>query len=233
MHFKPRKVFRMIIKAVLLDLDNTLVDFVKMKRNSVHAAVQAMRKAGLKLGEKEAFEKIFAIYEKYGWEDQKAFQKLLHKTQGKVDYKILAHGILAYRKEKAGHLVLYEGVKEALQKLKGKGLKLGIVTDAPKLQAYTRLVGLGVEDYFDVIVCFDDTKEKKPSQMPFTTAVSKLGLKPEEILFVGDSFHKDISGAEKFGMQTAWAKYGKSYDENREVEPDFVLEKFGDLLKIV
>src|SRR3989344_1723397 len=113
MHFKPRKVFRMIIKAVLLDLDNTLVDFVKMKRNSVHAAVQAMRKAGLKLGEKEAFEKIFAIYEKYGWEDQKAFQKLLHKTQGKEDYKILAHGILAYRKEKAGHLVLYEGVKEA------------------------------------------------------------------------------------------------------------------------
>jgi putative hydrolase of the HAD superfamily len=222
-----------MVKAILLDLDNTLVDFVKMKRNSVHAAVEAMRKAGLKLGEKEAFEKIFAIYEKYGWEDQKAFQKLLLKTQGKVDYKILAHGILAYRKEKANHLVLYEGVKETLHSLKEKGLKLGIVTDALKLQAYTRLVALGVEDFFEVIVCFDDTKEKKPSQLPFAAALSKLGLKPEEVLFVGDSFQKDIAGAEKFGMQTAWAKYGKSYDEKTDVQPDFVLEKFGDLLKIV
>lgn len=223
----------MPIKAVLLDLDNTLVDFVKMKRNCVLAAVKAMRKAGLKMGEKEAFGKIFKIYEKYGWEDQKAFQKLLHKKFGKVDYKILAHGILAYRKEKEDNLVLYEGVKETLGKLKARGLVLGIVTDAPKLQAYTRLVALGVEGFFGVAVCFEDTGHRKPSQLPFAAAVSKIGFPPEKVLFVGDSLKRDVKGARKFGMKTAWAKYGAVRKEESKTKPDFVLERFGDLLKIV
>src|SRR3989338_3271268 len=116
-----------MIKAVLLDLDNTLIDFVKMKRNSVLAAIRAMRKAGLEMSEDEAFKKLFGIYNKYGWEDQKVFQKLLHHSFGRVDYKILAHGILAYRKEKENHLALYKDVKETLGTLKARGLKLGIV----------------------------------------------------------------------------------------------------------
>ncbi len=223
----------MPFKAVLLDLDDTLVDFVKMKKNSVMAAVKAMRKAGFKMDEQKAFEKIFEIYEKHGWEDQKAFQKLLHKASGRVDYKILAHGILAYRKEKASRLALYEGVKETLGVLKSKGLKLGIVTDAPKLQAYTRLVALGIEDYFDVIVCFEDTKVHKPDALPFTKALSKLGLKADEVLFVGDWLDRDIVGASKVGMHTAWAAYGNKEKLEGDAKPEFVLESFRDLLKIV
>ena len=223
--------------AILLDLDNTLVDFVKMKRNSVLAAVRAMRKAGLKTSEEEALKKTYAIYRKFGWEDQKVFQKLLHQELGKVDYRILAHGILAYRKEKENNLVPYEGVRETLSALKSKGLRLGIVTDAPHLQAYTRLVALGIEDYFEPVVCFEDTKQRKPSQLPFAKALSALGLKPEEVLFVGDSLRRDVEGASKFGMKTAWAKYGLEEAQQREDKtgfaPDFELEKFGDLLKIV
>ncbi|MEM4255110.1 MAG: HAD-IA family hydrolase [Candidatus Norongarragalinales archaeon] len=224
----------MALKAALLDLDDTLVDFLKMKRNSVMAAAKAMRAAGLKMSEQEAFEKIFAIYEKHGWEDQKAFQRLLHKTSGKIDYKILAHGILAYRKEKTARLALHDSVKETLNALKAKGLKLGIVTDAPKLQAYTRLVALGIEDYFDAVVCFEDTRAYKPSELPFKKALSQLGLKPQEVLFVGDWLDRDIIGAGKVGMKTAWAKYGDEEKKLKDgVKPDFVLESFRDLLKIV
>ncbi len=222
-----------MLKAVLLDLDNTLVDFLKMKRNSVMAAAKAMRAAGLKMDEKEAFEKIFEIYEKYGWEDQTAFQKLLMETNGDIDYKILACGILAYRKEKQNHLVPYAGVKETLQALKEKGLKLGIVSDAPKLQAYTRLVALGIEDFFDIVVCFEDTQVRKPDALPFTTALAKLGMKASEVLFVGDWLERDIAGASKVGMKTAWAHYENPAKEDGAVKPDFVLENFRDLLKIV
>lgn len=224
----------MAFKAILLDLDDTLVDFLKMKKNSVLAAVRAMIKAGLKMSEEEAFEKIFAIYEKHGWEDQKAFQRLLHKKSGRVDYKILAHGIIAYRKEKAARLALHEGVRETLNALKEKRLKLGIVTDAPQLQAYTRLVGLGIEDYFDVVVCFEDTNVHKPDALPFNKALSLLGAKADEVLFVGDWLDRDIIGAAKVGMHTAWAKYGDEEKKPREgIRPEFVLESFRDLLKIV
>ncbi|HIH20728.1 TPA: HAD-IA family hydrolase [Candidatus Micrarchaeota archaeon] len=222
-----------MVKAILLDLDNTLIDFVKMKRNSVLAAIRAMRKAGLEMSEDEAFKRLFGIYDKYGWEDQKVFQKLLHRTLGRVDYKILAHGILAYRKEKENHLASYKDVKETLSALRAKGLRLGIVTDAPKLQAYTRLVALGIEDFFDPVVCFEDTKQRKPSRMPFAAAIAKLKLKPSEVMFVGDSPSRDIDGASKSGMKTAWAKYGYGGAEKPRAAADFTLASFGDLLKII
>lgn len=222
-----------MIKAVLVDLDDTLMDFHRMKDNSVHAAVKAMVKAGLKMREEEAFGKIFEVYEKHGWEDQKAFQKMLRKASGKVDYNILAHGILAYRAEKQNHMRLYAGVRETLHALKQKGLTLGVVTDAPKLQAYTRLAELGIEDYFRVVVCFEDTREHKPSSLPFEKALSKLRLKPDEVLFVGNSLDRDIGGAQGVGMRAAWAKYGDTWRDKSGIKPEFVLESFRDLLKIV
>src|SRR3989338_174186 len=177
----------MAFKAVLLDLDDTLVDFLKMS-------------------EEEAFEKIFAIYEKHGWEEEKALQRLLHKKSGRVDYKILAHGIIAYRKEKAARLALHEGVRETLNPLKEKRLKLGIVTDAPQWQAYTGLVGLGIEDYFDVVVCFEATNVHKPDALPFNKALSLLGAKADEVLFVGDWLVPGIIGGAQEGEHPALAQ---------------------------
>ena len=51
-----------MIKAIIFDLDNSLLDFVKMKRFSVRAAVTAMNEAGLGVDEKKAFDDIFDLY---------------------------------------------------------------------------------------------------------------------------------------------------------------------------
>ena len=51
-----------MIKAIIFDLDNTLLDFVKMKRFAVRAAVTAMNEAGLGVDEKKAFDDIFDLY---------------------------------------------------------------------------------------------------------------------------------------------------------------------------
>jgi putative hydrolase of the HAD superfamily len=53
-----------------------------------------------------------------------------------------------------------------------------------------------------LIITFDDTGEQKPSEKPFRFALDKLNLYPEEVLFVGDSFTRDIMGAKKLGMNT-------------------------------
>ena len=59
-----------MIKAIIFDLDNTLLDFVKMKRFAVRAAVTAMNEAGLGVDEKKAFDDIFDLYLNKGWEHQ-------------------------------------------------------------------------------------------------------------------------------------------------------------------
>ena len=85
-----------MIKAVLFDLDNTLIDFMRMKRNSCEAAISAMIDAGLKIKKEKAQKKLFKLYDKYGLEEKKIFQKFLKEEVKKVDYRILANAIVAY-----------------------------------------------------------------------------------------------------------------------------------------
>ncbi len=223
--------FNMVLKAVLFDLDNTLVDFMQMKRRCSEAAIRAMVEAGLPLNEERAKKRLFAMYWKAGIEDQNIFEKFLKATMGKVDYRVLATGIAAYRRVKAGYLAPYPHVRETLVKLKGQGLKLGIVSDAPRLQAWLRLAEMNLVEFFDVVVALEDTGRKKPHKMPFRQAIRKLDVKPQEVLFVGDDPQRDIKGAKSVGMLTALAAYGQLL--KGKAKADFVLRDVKQLQKIV
>ena len=62
-----------IIKGVVFDLDNTLLDFMKMKQVAVRSAIRGMIEAGLEIDEDKSFDNIISLYEKIGWENQKVF----------------------------------------------------------------------------------------------------------------------------------------------------------------
>ena len=56
-----------MIKAVIFDLDNTLLDFIKMKREAVVNALLSMKEAGLELDIDKSYDKVMSIYESEGW----------------------------------------------------------------------------------------------------------------------------------------------------------------------
>ena len=87
-----------LIKGVVFDLDNTLLDFMKMKEFAVKAAVKGMIEAGLLLDEDQAYKEIVGIYEEFGWENQKVFDVFIEKQIGYIEHKYLAAGIVAYRR---------------------------------------------------------------------------------------------------------------------------------------
>lgn len=219
------------MKVVLFDLDNTLIDFMRMKKISCEAAISAMIDAGLEMGKEEAYTKLFELYGVHGIEHQEIFQKFLEKETGKIDYKILSRGIAAYRKMQTGYLEPYPRVRSTLIALHEKGLKLGIVSDAPKLKAWLRLAEMGLTDFFEVVVTLDDTGELKPSSLPFKAAMEKFDCKPEEILFVGDNPERDIQGAKNIGMKTALAKYGQLFPD-KGIKADHELKSVEELLEI-
>ncbi|MDD2806313.1 MAG: HAD-IA family hydrolase [Elusimicrobiales bacterium] len=221
-----------MIKAVILDIDNTLMDFMRMKRAAVDAAVDAMIDAGLAMPKKEMVEKIFKIYWAEGIEDQNIFDKVLVKEFGKVDYKILAAGILGYKRAKEGHMTLYPHVKMALTALLKMGVRMGVVSDAPRLSVWMRIVGLGLHHYFEHVVTFDDTGEKKPSPKPFKKILELMGTEPGSAIMVGDWAERDIKGAKAFGMKTAWAKYGNEFDTPVS-GADYELDDIYDLVGII
>lgn len=108
---------------------------------------------------------------------------------------------------------------------------MGIVTDAPRLKAWLRLAAMKIADFFNAVVTFEDTKQLKPSELPFKAAMKKLKLKPEECLMVGDMPHRDIIGAKALGMKTCFASYGNI--KTKKSNADFVIKDIKGLLKIV
>lgn len=218
-----------MIKAILMDCDNTLIDFMHMKRLATYNAAKAMVKAGLKMKLKEAKEGLFKTYMKVGIESQKPFTIFL-KNHKQFNERILAAGINAYNSSKIKHLKPYRDVIPTLKKL--KKYKLGVISDAPKLKLYQRLEAMKITDFFDVIIGYEDTGRKKPSKIPFKKALNALKVKPNEALFIGDWPERDIKGARNMGMKTVFARYG--YDgQGKPVYADYRAAKFSDLLKIL
>jgi putative hydrolase of the HAD superfamily len=85
-----------MIQAIIFDLDNTLTDFMKMKRAAIDAAVDGMIDAGLKLSHAEISEKIYGVYDREGIEYQQVFDLFLKEELDRIDYKILTSAIVAY-----------------------------------------------------------------------------------------------------------------------------------------
>jgi putative hydrolase of the HAD superfamily len=226
----------MHVKAVLFDLDNTLIDFYAMKKAGIDAALDAMLDAGLKTNRNAAEETIQRIYAKRGMEYQRVFQEMMKQIIGRVNYKALGAGVVAYRQAKESRLIPYPGVRKTLEALRKKGLKLGVVSDAPRIQAWTRLAAMKLHKSFDAVVAFEDTLKKKPSQAPFKVGARALGEKPGSTMFVGESLRRDIAGAKKAGMITCWARYGakqKTRAKGAGAKPDFTIRRAADVLRLV
>ncbi len=134
-----------MIKAVIFDLDNTLMDFMTMKENAINAAVKAMIDAGLLKDPEEAHNELYAIYNQEGIEYQKVFDMFLKKHLGYIDWKILSSGVVAYRKAREASLVLYPHVNLTLTELIRRGLKLAVLSDAPRREAWLRLCYLQLQ----------------------------------------------------------------------------------------
>jgi putative hydrolase of the HAD superfamily len=221
-----------VIRGVIFDIDNTLTDFMRTKRAAVDAAVEMMIDAGLKVEKARMVDTIFDVYWKEGVEDQRIFDKVLLKEFGAIDHKILAAGIVGYRRAKAGSQALYPHVDHTLIELLKSGIRVTVVSDAPKLEVWLRIVGLGLHHYFDKVITSEDFGVQKPHALPFRKALEVLGTRPEETLMVGDWADRDIAGAKRLGIKTAWAKYGDTHG-TKDSGADYVLGDILDLLDIV
>jgi putative hydrolase of the HAD superfamily len=184
---------------------------MKMKDGSIDAALDAMIDAGLTMSKDKARARIFQIYDQKGIEYQQVFDRFLEEAIGHIDYKILAAGITGYRRVRESVLVSYPHVMFALVELMKRGLKLGVVSDAPRLQAWTRLCSLNIHNYFDVVVTYEDTEKRKPSPEPFQKVLELLKIAPQEAIMVGDWAERDIVGAKEIGMRTVFARYGDTF----------------------
>jgi len=223
---------RRVIRAIVFDLDNTLTDFMRMKEAAITAAIDGMIDAGFRLSATELRARVASVYDEKGLEFQRVFDELLQREFGEVDPKILASGIVAYRRARESALVLYPHAQMTLLELAKRGIRLGVVSDAPRLQVWLRLCGLGLQHVFDAVVTFDDTGERKPAPAPFREVLRRLEVDPHEAMMIGDWAERDVVGAKSLGMVTVFARYGDTFD-TKVSGADFDVDDVFELVRIV
>jgi HAD superfamily hydrolase (TIGR01509 family) len=110
-----------------------------------------------------------------------------------------------------------------LETLRGRGLKLGIVSNAfdPPDLLRQDLDRLGITERIDVAVFASEAQARKPDAAIFRKALAALGVEPERTLFVGDSLTIDIAGAAALGMRTCQALWFHADEAPAAPEPDF------------
>ncbi|MCX5756358.1 MAG: HAD-IA family hydrolase [Gemmatimonadetes bacterium] len=131
------------------------------------------------------------------------------------------------------YVSLYDGVESALRELHARGHPLGIVSS--KLDAGIRrsMDFYKLTPLFDVIVGMDHTAHHKPHPEPVRFALGKLGVAPNDAIFVGDSPH-DIESGNAAGVETVGVTWGAfSREEIAHANPNAWIASMPELMPLV
>lgn len=183
-------------KAVLFDLDGTLIDSIALIESSYRHVLTVHRSV-----EFDRDEWLGGLGRPLKWQFE----------QWTDDPDEVLRMIATYRAHNNEHhdamVKAFAGAVEAVRELREKGARLGVVTSKLRAGALRGLTCAGFDGLFDVVIGADDVREPKPAAEPALIALEKLGVSAEHATMVGDSPH-DIRCGRLAGTRTAAVKWG-------------------------
>ena len=201
-----------MIKAVIFDIDNTMYDFDGANKTGLDAiCVYAKEHFGMELEEARALVRkcMDIVMERTGdncaaWHNRLLrFQCFLEEI-GNTDYRKAMEMYHVYWDAVLEVMRPEPGLIPLLERLKQRGVRLGIGSDMTAYIQYKKLEKLGVLQYLDFLVVSEEVSVEKPTPRFFDLCLKKAGCKPEECVFIGDSLEKDVEGPAKCGMLGTW-----------------------------
>jgi putative hydrolase of the HAD superfamily len=235
----------MPVKAIISDIYTTLID---IKTNEDEKDVYGRLAAYLK------YQGVYLSADELKWFffEKKALQKKLSKeTYPEADYRRLWYDILRenqyaysgpdidrssvvsdivrlHRSLTVEKIKLYRGIHETLAALKPE-YRLGIVSDSQVDHAYPELKMLGIHDFFDAIVVSAEFGFRKPDVRLFQECLRRLGVKPEESVYIGNDTFRDIKGAKEAGMAGVLIMTQHGKKDPGVAAPDFTIERIDEI----
>jgi phosphoglycolate phosphatase len=217
-------------ELILFDLDGTLVDSVPDLANSINHMLRELGREG------------FPEETIRGWVGNGAAVLVRRALSGtrEVDPELdeglfaRARGIFLehYGAHLPGRTRLYPGVGETLEELGRRRYRMAVVTNKPAPFVPPILEGLGIAGHFETFLGGESLPVKKPDPRPLLHCCELLELPAGRAAMVGDS-RNDILAARRAGIPSVAVSYGYNYDQPVEaLEPDRVVERFGELLEI-
>ncbi len=192
------------IKAVLFDLDNTLIQRMRAMPKVADALCRYYFKD--RVQDHKYINETFCDCFKCGYDKNsecyERFVKLVN-WENAPEYNVF---FLFWNFYYPYSTTPVDDMMESLCDLKNKGYKLGLITNGPIGMQNAKIDMLGAEfrNIFDVIVVTGELGVHKPDPQPFNKALELLNLKADECVYVGDHPRNDIEGSRNVGMHTIW-----------------------------
>ena len=225
-----------MIKAVFLDIDNTLLDF---HLNAYYALVDAFDECGLKF-EKEYFDTFLKINNEL-WENIE--KKVITRAELKViRFQLVLKALNLtgdsakieelFRKKLYENAYAIDGAMDILKYLGGK-YRVFAASNAIENQQIARLKKANMYDLFEKLFISEGIGHDKPSKEFFDFCFDSVGdIKPNEAVMIGDSLTADIKGGKDYGLTTVWFnRDGKINPEPKFV--DFEVKRLEDIKNVL
>ena len=208
------------LKAVVFDMDGVIFD---SERKVVECWIEIAAKYGIKdieklcrmcLGTNSAETRRLALEfygEDFPYDERKAEQSALY-----------------HERYDGGRLPMKVGVKELLDFLKQKGLKIALASSTRRVVVENQLRDAGILPYFDKVVCGDMVSHSKPHPEIFLKACEELSVEPECAIAIEDSYN-GIRSAHAAGMRPIMVPDMAEPNEEMEALAEVILES---LLKV-
>lgn len=198
-----------MIKAIIFDLDNTLIDrqkaFREMLQRTFSMYYNDDNYINVLVRDMLEFDKSGAV------ERIEAFRKLINKYQ--INEFTAEELSLNWSKESGNVVYLFEDVIVSLKTLRKK-YKLAIVTNGDYTSQKRKLDNINLYELLDYCLISDEIGIRKPDPRIFKYACKKLKLKESECLYVGDSYSRDIVGALNAGLSAIYVSRNNQIHED-------------------
>ena len=214
-------------KLFIFDLDGTLVDTAPDFKNSINYMLNELNESEVSLeeirnwvgyGARELIRRT--VVDKNIPHDDKRIEEML---------KIF---LLHYTHNIDDDSVLFNNVKNVLEFLRNKGIKLAVCTNKMERLSNILLEKLNVLHMFDYLVGGDSLSKSKPDPFPLLNICGKLNIETSDSIMIGDSV-TDLNAGKGAGMPVVLVSYG--YTDNKDIynEADLVINDFSQLKELV
>lgn len=204
------------IKAIIFDLDGTLIDSVDDLANSVN---YTLGKLDLPLHTTEEIKSFVGD----------GIQKLIKRSLGQTHMEKFDDAFAIFMKHYGAHCtdntVLYPKVAETISFLAEK-YSLAVLTNKSATFSHKILTALKIDSYFKEVLGGDSLPTKKPDPAGILYLADKWGLAPDQLVMVGDHA-TDIEVGQRAGCKTVFIEGG--IGETRGLKPDFVIKSMDEL----
>lgn len=224
----------MRIKAVVFDLDDTLISENQYIKSGYHHIAKFLSKR-LNKDKEELYQVLLQLLHE---SPNNVFDRLFDKLE--VSY--MKHTVMELVEKYRSHfpaIEFYDDVLPCLEALKRKGIKAGVITDGYANAQRQKLKAVRAYEHFDEIIITDELGREywKPHEKPYELIMEKLDEDYKNMVYVGDNMSKDFITPNKLGMVTVLINRAEGIYSNIKMEDEYTakleIKNLRDLEKIL